>query len=365
MALVLPTSLTPETEESVNVQIDRNYFAHWEDVEITLAIDAFSTAKFTAPFALENRKFRDVFRPFMFQALEVDTHLETLFKGYILPVEPDDDATKTQVTIAGYARAAVLCDCSLPPVHPLTNVKVPREFKKLGISAIAASCCDPFGIKVALLADEGKAFDKVKCGPEKKVHEFLCELTKQRSLVIGNDTEGDVLLWQSVEPGNPVAHFVQGELPVPTIKAQFDPQNYFSHITGYAAKKRGKAPAQWTEQNPFLQAPYRPHTFKLEDTERADAPEATKAKAARMFANIVTYTIPDIPTWRDPSGQVWKPNTTITAHYPNAMIYEKTELLVRTVKLKTNKTQHTATLECCLPGAFNGKMPETLPWLES
>lgn len=361
----MSTSLTPEIEESVNLQVDRNYFGNWEEVEITLSLDAASSATFTAPFAVDNARFRDTFRPFKFQELEIDTHLETLFKGYVLPVEPDADTNYTRVTVSAYAKPAVLGDCSLPPKHPLTGAPVPREFKKLGLLSIAQACCDPFGIEVELLADEGKVFDKVRCGPEKKVHEFLCELTKQRSLVMGNSTEGKLQLLQSGDTGNPVARFRQGELPAPAVKAQFSPQEYFSQITGYASKKRGKAPAQWTEQNPWLQAPFRPHTFKLEDTERADAPEATKAKMARMFGNIVTYTIPNIPTWRNSKGKLWKPNTTITAHYPNSMIYEETELLIRTVKLKTNREATTATLEVCLPGAFNGKMPERLPWIQS
>jgi prophage tail gpP-like protein len=357
-------ALKPEVEEDLQIQIDKNYFGNWAEIEITLGIDTFATVSLTAPFALENRKFRDNFRPFQFQQLEVDTHLQQLFNGYILTPQPKHEVNSTSVTVTGYAKPAVLCDCSMPVLHPLTNAPVPREFKKLGLSAIFQSICDPFGIKVDFQGPEGKPFDKVRCGPEKKLHEFMVDLAKQRSLVLGNTVDGKLLVWQSVEPGNPVARFLQGQLPLTTVEANFSPQEYFSEITGFAAKKRGKAPAKWTEQNPWLLAPFRPHTFKLEDTERADAPEATQAKLGRMYANIVTYTLPDLPTWRDPSGEVWRPNTTVSLLYPPAMIYTETEFLIRTVKLKSNKDATTASLELCLPGAFNGKVPSSLPWDE-
>ncbi len=358
-------SLKPGTEEDLQIQIDRNYFGNWTEVEVTLGIDTFSTATLTAPFALENAKFRDNFRPFLFQDLRVDTHLEALFEGYILTPIPKHSPTETSVKVSGYAKPAVLGDCNIPLVHPLTNVKVPREFKKVGLRAIAETICDPFGIKVQFEGDEGKPFDKVRCGPEKKIGEFLTGLAKQRNLVIGNTVDGRLLFWQSVEPGNPVCEFRQGELPLTTVVPEFKPQEYYSELTGFAAKKRGKTPAQWTEQNQWLRAPFRPHTFKLDDTERGDAPEATRAKLGRMYANMVTYTIPDIPTWRDPQGNVWRPNTTVTLEYPPAMIYRRTEFLIRTVNLKINRNVTSASLELCLPGAFNGKVPDALPWIES
>jgi prophage tail gpP-like protein len=357
-------ALPPEIEEDLQIQIDRNYFGNWSEVEVSLSIDSFATVSLTAPFAIENRKFRDNFRPFMFQELEVDTHLQPLFNGYILVPQPKHEPNSSSVTVTGYSKPAVLEDCSMPLKHPLTNAPVPREFKKLTLRAIAESICDPFGIKVDFRGDEGKPFDKVRCGPEKKLHEFLADLAKQRNKVLGNTVDGKLLIWQSVDPGDPVARFEQGKLPVTTVEPKFSPQNYYSEITGFAAKKRGKAPAKSTVQNPWLRAPFRPDTFKLEDTERADAPEATQAKMGRMFASMVSYTIPDIPTWRDPNGKVWQPNTTVTLLYPPAMIYTETEFLIRNVSLKSNKDATTATLDLCLPGAFNGKIPKSLPWDE-
>jgi prophage tail gpP-like protein len=104
-------------------------------------------------------------------------------------------------------------------------------------------------------------------------------------------------------------------------------------------------------------------TFSLDDTEKADAQGAVDAKMGRMFANCVSYVV-DIPSWNDPSGRRWQPNTTLNMLFPSAMIYNRTELLVRDVFLRANKDARTASLGLVLPGSFSGKIPDRLPWEE-
>lgn len=352
-------------EEDIQLQINGNYFGHWTEVEVGLGIDEFSTVAFSAPFDASRKEFRDIFRPFEYQAVQLATNLVDIFHGFVVNVQPKFEPNGSSVAVTGYAKPGVLCDCTLPQEDPTAVPPVPvkREFKKgQTIRQIAEQCCAPFGIAVEMGAAEGKGFDKVRISPEKKIHEFLMDLAKQRNLVLGNTIDGKLLIWQSIEVGTPVASFVQGKAPLGTVETQFSPQGYFSEITGHAAKKRGKAPAKWTEQNPWLKSPLRPDAFKLEDTERADAPEATQAKLGRMFAGMVCYTLADLPGWRDPHGDLWKPNTTVKLLAPDAMVYRETEFLVRRVKLKQTQEANTATLELCLPGSFNGRVPARLPW---
>jgi prophage tail gpP-like protein len=357
-----------DDDEFVNVQIDKKYFANWVEVEIVDAIDNYTQVRMVAPFEPDKREFRDLFRPFTYQEIEVDSQLTTLFKGFIVDPAAKFDFKERTVEAHGYAKPAVSADSDMPVALLTDSAKkgksIAREFTKLGIYDIAKACLAPFGIGVRLEAPEGKPFDKVRIEPDKKIQEFLVELAKQRNLVLSNTVEGELLIWQSVDPGAPVCRFIEGKAPLTTVEPSFSPREYYSEITGFAARKRGKAPAKWTEQNPFLPAPLRANTFKLEDTERADAPEATRAKLGRMFANMASYTIPDLPTWRDPNGQRWRKNTTVTVLAPSAMIYQETEFLIRNVKLKATKEGRTATLELALPGAFNGKVPERLPWSE-
>jgi prophage tail gpP-like protein len=107
----------------------------------------------------------------------------------------------------------------------------------------------------------------------------------------------------------------------------------------------------------------RPHAFILEDTEKADAATATRAKLARMFAEVVGWQL-DAATWRDPQDDLWKPNTTIKVHAPKALIYRESELLVRGVHLHADDSSGTARLDLVLPGVFSGAPPQELPWVE-
>lgn len=83
-----------------------------------------------------------------------------------------------------------------------------------------------------------------------------------------------------------------------------------------------------------------------------------------MFGNMVSYVVEGIPTWRDPKGNLWRPNTTITLKAPEAMIYRETEFLIRNVTLRQDAQSKTATLGLVLPGAFSGETPSRLPFEE-
>jgi len=348
--------------EPVSVVIDGTKFEHWQSVTVTRSVDTFSTVTLTAPFDPSRKEFREVFRPFSFKPLKVLIKGKALFTGSLVGVHPRIDPNARTVEVTGYSLPGVLQDCTAP------GKTVPHEFKKLGLRAIIEQLCQPFGlaVKIGPGSSEGSRFDKVKLEEGQVLFEFFTELAKQRNLVISDTAEGAVLCWRSVEAGNPVGIFVEGEAPLSTVSAEFNPQDYFSEITGFCSAKRGRKGSKHTEQNPWLTR-LRPMSFKLDDTEKGDAPEATRAKLGRMFANVAAYTLSDLPTWRDPNGDLWEPNTTLKLTAPSVMIYRRTELLVRNVTLVQDADKETATLDLVLPGAFSGEPPgltSFLPWEE-
>lgn len=345
--------------ESVALVLGGEYFGFWRDLEIKRAIDTYSTVSFGAPFEPERPEFRKTFRPFSFTPCELLVSLETLVTGFMLDVLPDADPSSRRCSVSAYAKPAVWHDVTAPEA-----LVGKLEFKKLGLQQIAEQIGAPFGIGVDFPDGAGKPFDKVKLDPDKKIQEFLVDLAKQRNRVLTDTRDGRLLCWQSVEPGKPVHAFVEGKEPLVKITPRFSPQDYYSEITGFGKRKRGKSPARWTEHNRWLTEPLRPNTFKLEDSERADVPEATQARLGRMFANMASFTIPDLPGWRDPQGKIWEPNTTVLVTAPGCMIYRETEMLIREVTLRQNENEESATLEVVLPGAFSGKVPDDLPWDE-
>lgn len=371
-------------QNDVTILIDQEEFSAWPSVDIHLAIDSFSTLDFEAPFEASRREFRDTFRPFTFKPLELRVAAPAsggglaaavglggaqpgnparLFNGTLIGIDPEVDPNKSVVKVSGYSLPGVLQDCPAPAAV------VPVEFTGINLRDLAKAITDAYDLDLDFRADPGANFDKVKLDINRKLFDFLAELAKQRNIVISSTADGALLCWQEIGSNAPVARLVEGEQPVTKVAAKFSPQTYYSEITGFvtARKKRnGKGPrkgAKFTEINPRLEGILRPLSFNLDDTEDGGGPAATKAKLARMFGNMATWSV-DIATWRDPKGRLWEPNTTTTLLAPESMVYRETEMLIRTVDLHQDDKTETARLGLVLPGAFNGQIPEVLPWEE-
>jgi len=338
-----------------------SYFGYWSNVEIRRSIDTYSTVKFDAPFEPKRKEFRDTFRPFTYKRLQCLINLEPIVTGFSLGIDPETDWNGRTVSVTGYAKPAVFCNCNIPP----DELGKGLSFNGQGLRSIVQRVAAPFGVACDFRNEDATPFAKCKLEIDKKIHEFLVDLAKQRNRVFTDTPEGELLCWQSVDPGRPVAWFVEGEPPLTKVTPKFSPEDYFSQITGFGKKKRGKKDTRWTVNNRWLEAPLRPHTFKLEDAERADVPEATLVKMGKMFAAAASFTIEDLPGWRDQHGELWTPNTTLMLEAPGAMIYSPYEFLIRDVTLKQTKDADTATLEVVMPGAFSGKVPDSLPWSEA
>jgi len=265
----------------------------------------------------------------------------------------------------------VLGDCD-PPVSAL-----PFEWKGVGLKAIAESICEAFGLPgVDFRLAEDPPFEKVALDPLEEVKksrgskaidengkpwEFLSKLAKQRNAVLSNTVDGKLLIW-SAAAGAPVAVLEGGLPPLIAVTPTFRAQEYYSEITGFQPAKRGHAGGKWTEKNSRLTGRIRPFSFRCDDSEDADGPLATRSKLGRMFGAAVSFNVDGLPSWRDPRGALWKPNTMIRLTAPRAMIYTPTDLLIRSVTLRQDDKSETADLQVCFPGAFSGEVPANFPW---
>jgi prophage tail gpP-like protein len=365
--------------ENVELQIGGKLLSHWFDLEVKLSVDSFDTVGFSAPFDPSRKEMREMFRPFSYQPIVVKLNGDDLFTGTMIGVDPGFDANSGTVQITGYAQPGVLGDCTAPSGLGRKGKRsakgaVPLAFNKATLRDISNQLCEPFGLACEYRSEVGAPFEKVAIKLDENIHKFLVDLAKQRGLVLTNNVDGSLLYWQSIARGAPVVQLVQGVPPLTGVQAAFSPQDYYSEITGYAAARRRKGGTVYTYVNPWLGAgiddgsgpinQHRPNSCKFDDTERADAPTATRAKVGRMFANMASWVTEPLPTWRDPQGKLWDPNTSMTLLAPSAMIYKESELLIRDVVLRCSKDSLTAVLGLVLPGAFSGEIPETLPWIE-
>lgn len=332
-------------------------------------MDNFSSVSFSAPFEAERAEFRETFRPFTYKPLTLNIlnpetdEKDSLFTGTMINIDPLIESNSRSVQVSGYGAPAVMGDCGMPVVN------LPIEFNGEKLRDIAIKLAAAFGLSVVFNAPDGAKFGRVALEVEDTPASFLATLAQQRNLVMTDNEEGNLVFQKSIGTGSPVARLEQGILPLHQVVPQFNPQEYFSEVTGFAPTKGSRLGSRFTVLNKFLNQSsntiriIRPKSFKLEDTDDADAPDGTNAKIGRMFANMVSYNL-EFPSWRDSQGALWTPNKTLTLLAQDAMVYNETEMLIREVTLRQEPKKESATLNVVLPGAFSGEQPETLPWLE-
>lgn len=332
-------------------------FGEWTDIELQFGLDSYSALSLGGPFDHEREEVRRAFQPLMFPQVTVSIGEELVLTGRVKDVSPSVDASSASVAVTVYSLPQDLTEVCVP-VELL-----PLEFNGLDLKQIAGTMATAtIGVGVVFDGTPGAKFARIRCEPEGVVHPFLVELALQRGYVLSDKPNGDLLFRSEGATGSPVAR-LKGQ-PLGKVTAAFQPGSWFSSITGRASQRAGKSGSRYTQRNSLYRGS-NPREFiaSVSDTESADVPQATRAMVGRMAAAVVSYQVEDLPTWRDPSGSLWKPNTTVTLLAPEAMVYRETELLIRTVTLKQTAERETATLGLVLPGAFGGVMPSTeLPW---
>jgi prophage tail gpP-like protein len=331
-------------------------FGRWSEVEIQRTLDGYTAVSLSGPFDHHRAEVRRAFQPLTFPAVTVSVGDDLILTGYVKDVAPNEDAGLSSVGVTAYSVAAELAE-----ITPAPDL-LPLEFNGLDLRQIAQRLITPsIGLDPIFYSPPGAVFGRVRSEPDNPIHSFLVDLAIQRGFVLTDHPLGNAMFRAETQPGAPVAR-LEGQ-PLVKVTARFDPGSWFSTVTGRAARKGGKPGARYTEPNPLYRANHpRHYTMRLGDTEGADVPKTAAATIGRMVASVVSYTVEDIPTWRDPSGRLWEPNTTLTVLAPGAMIYRETELLIRAVTLKQTPEGETATLSLVMPGCFGGKLPEALPW---
>lgn len=345
----------------VSVTIGGQRFQFWEAIEISLSMDRFSTFALKAPFEPDNMRFRELFQPLSYAPVGIAVEGSLLFSGTLMNVAPAMSPTRRTVAVSGYSKPGVLNDCTMPAGAPM-------EWKNRTLPEIARDLGAPFGVGVTEAqlqqALPQPAWESIRIRPTEKILGWLAKLSQERGFLISNTADGQILF---VEPTTTAPDvLLDGGSPRVAIRPVIRPQQYYSHITAYQTATAGGAfkPGQQSRAtviNTLLPGIVRPLNFTVADSFGGTLLQAANAKAGRMLANVVSWDV-DVAGWRDSQGRLWEPNRRVTAVDPGAMLYERTELLIRNVTLKREPEGDTARLNLIFPGAFANEPPEQLPW---
>jgi len=329
----------------------------WTNISISRSIDSMDTLEFDSPFDPESSDLREKFRPMSFKSVVVTVGDKPLFTGTMLTPDPKLANDGQTVFVRGYSLPGVLNDCNA------SAGSYPLDFADQDLRQITQKLAAPFGLDVSFTAQAGAVFEDVTMETSKKVLQFIIALAKQRNLIVASTSDGALLLQQEIATGKPVAILNQGNSPLISVLPIFNPQEYFSHITGIESMQLGLGGSKFTVKNERIDGVIRPFTFNVPDSFEGEVSIAVKAKIGRMFGNTVFYTV-ELSTWRDSKGELWTPNTTIILQAPNAMIYNNYEFIIRAVRFQQDSDSQTAILNLVLPGTFSGEVPESMPWDE-
>lgn len=351
----IPQRAPSDNPSEAAILISGVRFRFWDSIRITRSIDTIDTVEFSAPFDSDDINFRRTFEPFSYKDISVTVGGDRLFTGTMLTPVPVLENAKKIINVSAYSLPGVLNDCTA------SSELDTLEFNDQNLFQIVNKLVDPFGISVDFRGLQSDVFDRVAIKPNKKVLSFIVELAKQRNLIVSSSQNGELLLGNSNTFGVPVVTLKQGEPPLLSVTPFFSPQEYYSHITGIEPIIVGLSGSKITVKNPRLNGTVRPLSFTVTDGNESSIKDVVDAKMGRMFGNLVSYSV-KLSTWRDPSGDLWEPNTIISLLAPNAMVYNNYNFIIRSVIFEKDSNTEIATLNLILPESFNGEIPNRMPW---
>ena len=221
--------------EQLSVAIGGQFFEGWTDVAFTRSMDSFGAFSLLSAWDPDNARFRELFRPFRYAPVTIFEGDTLLYTGTLLNPTPDPTATSNTVSVTGYSRPGVINDCT-PPIGAL-----PLERADMNLQQIAEELLAPFGLRVQFDTDAGPAFEREAMKPTARVLQYLIGLAQQRQVLITDTPDGGCLFHTEAPSGRPVASLSQGEAGIDNIVPNFNPQQYYSHVSSQAPTGFGVA----------------------------------------------------------------------------------------------------------------------------
>jgi prophage tail gpP-like protein len=241
--------------------------------------------------------------------------------------------------------------------------KYPLQCMGINMKGIADAACEAYSIPVVFDGAIGADFTEVNIEPTDKILDFLVKLSQQRDLLFTNTENGELLFFKA-KKGKAFISFEEGKLPLISIKPKYNPQNFYSHITGYNKTDAEYPTLNYTFENKYLisKGILRHQAITIDDAETSsDVESAVKSYAGRMFADCVGFEL-ECEGHTNDSSELFQKGMTVCVNAPGAMIVKDTEFIARNIKLSRKTSGKTTTINLVLPGSFTGELPEALPW---
>lgn len=269
---------------------------------MTSAVDAWSVS--VMPYEL--KVFQNMFKPFMYQYVEVFLGGSLQLCGRLYTHDKTFSAMDRVVTLSGNSFLADALDSTCPP---------PFEMKKVTLKQRAEELLP--GFHVVIGADvKDIVTDKVTIGRTETIFSHLSKLAQERECIITTDFRGydtSVYFEKAAVKSEPVEWIAEGVWPFSSGTFRFDGrkrfQNYHSYATSPGRKRGAKGPSYALQLDSGVTV--NRSTTVEGATSEAKPDERAAWAMRRAFGESVSFKIP-LSTWTDSKGRYWKPNTLLT-----------------------------------------------------
>ena len=367
------TKIQADSPDQTTIILDGTRIEQFSDESILLTIDNVGNGfSFNVPFFPGTREYRDLFRPFKYQDVQLYIGENLVLNGTVEKVAPSLTDTSNSVNVQGRSRTGVLVDCTFEKDDTM-------EFKGAALDEIANTVISKFGLETSFPDGAGAIFEKAgPSSPTSTVFNFLQNLSRQRSLLMSQTPDGKLLFRRAKTSGVPVAELIEGRQGIIISTATYDGTKRFSSYDVFGqeagkndnfakllasiSKKPVEVQASQDITDPSIFA-IRPKSIQANDTNQGNIEDAaTWALTSGIAASV------DIPIgyegWLRPDGKLWAENELILVQAPSLMIYKPYVMLIKSVNFSSGSDSKSVELGLTIPEAYSGTVPEAFPWDE-
>lgn len=331
----------------IELQAGGMLYGGWEEVSITRSIEHLAgTFRLGISERWPGQQVLRAIKPGDGCTIAVDD--EVVITGHVDEAVPQYDATSHNVEITGRDATGDLVDCSV--------VDGANQWRGRRLEHIVADLTKPFGIKVTVAADTGKAFGReLTINEGDTVFDTIDRLCRQRAVLATSDGRGGLVITRAGS-GRAATRLVRGE-NILSARAQLSWLDRHSH---YIVK--GQQPGSDILPNNLVAhiraeakdpavGRHRPLMIQGEQSiDQATADSRAKWEANVRAARARRATVTVQGTREKPGGALWSPNRLVPVT-DDWLAIDQDMLITTTVLMKDEQGTRTA-LSVVPPGAF-------------
>lgn len=368
-----PEKIQSDFKDQTVIVINGKRVEQFSDESIVLSINSVGAGfSFTCPFFPGTKEYRDIFRPHKFQDCQVYIGGELVVNGTIEKILPTLTKTTNIVKVQARSKTGVLVDCNFE------KSDFPIEYKNADLEEISNGVISKFGLSTSFPDGAGATFEKAgPKSPTDKIFNFLQNLAKQRGLLMGQTSQGNLLFRKPNTTGAVVAELIEGHQGILISSASYDGTKRFSSydVFGQEAGKNdnfaqliaeiSKKPIVTESQSitdPTVYA-IRPKSIQANDTNQGNIEDAARRALTSDIAESINIPL-GYEGWLRPDGELWRENDLILVQAPSIMVYKPFVLRIKTVVLSSDEDSKITSFTLTIPEAYTETIPTKFPWDE-